>query len=151
MRVISGRNHSRCERICLANGPRTRSCAIHHSQHNPMGVQPSRRKRNASDTRAWEQGCHIPHCAAVSRSDALAGVSFQDRLSPRSFRRSWKDRRPLLLKPKHACLRHCLNRKRFHTLWTLLRLQIPKERVRVRLANENRSQPRVISSRNHSH
>ena len=33
--------------------------------------------------------------------------------------------------PKHACLRHCLNRKRLHTLWALLRLQVA-ERTRAR-------------------
>ena len=90
-RVISGRNHSRYERDSRYHLPRTRSYTIHHSQRNPVSMQPPRQKRNV-ETRV---------------------------------RGLWEDR------PTHACLRHCLDHKRLHTLWTLLRLLVA-ERTRAR-------------------
>ena len=96
-RVISGRNHSRCERDSRYHLPRTRSYAIHHSQRNPVSMEPPRQKRNV-ETRV---------------------------------RGLWEDR------PTHARLRRNLNRKRLHTLWTLLRLLVA-ERTRAREAGKRK-------------
>ena len=137
------RNHSRCERDSCYRPPRTRSCAIHHSQHNPMGMQPSRQKRNA-ETRVRGEGVSVfPRPTEPSLISAVL-----ERPPPLC-------KTLQLLNPKHARLRHVLNRKRLHTLWILFtaadieryppRRQaspkggLPGVRVRVRLAMRSAS------------
>ena len=85
MRVISGRNHSRCERDSCYPPPRTRSCAIHHSQHNPMGMQPSRQKRNAETRVRGERGVGLSktdyplaHFGDLGKIAAPARASLRD-------------------------------------------------------------------------